>query len=43
MVWDRLYPLLQKHACAEYLTLLPELQKHCGFRRDNIPQMQVCM
>ena len=39
-VWDQLTPLLQKHACAEHVRLLPLLIENCGYRRDNIPQAQ---
>mmetsp|Transcript_9096 Transcript_9096/g.13637 ORF Transcript_9096/g.13637 Transcript_9096/m.13637 type:complete len:523 (+) Transcript_9096:57-1625(+) len=40
MVFDKLQPLTQKYACQEYLEVIPELHKDCGFRRDNIPQLQ---
>ncbi|XP_075044493.1 tryptophan 5-hydroxylase 1 [Mixophyes fleayi] len=34
---NKLYPT---HACREYLKNLPQLTKHCGFREDNIPQLE---
>ena len=38
-IWDRLTPLLARHACAEHVRLLPLLIENCGYRRDNIPQI----
>ncbi|XP_069594910.1 tryptophan 5-hydroxylase 1 [Ranitomeya imitator] len=34
---NKLYP---SHACREYLKNLPLLTKHCGYREDNIPQLE---
>ncbi|CAF2195339.1 unnamed protein product [Rotaria magnacalcarata] len=34
---NRLYPT---HACAEYLVNWPLLREKCGFREDNIPQLE---
>ena len=39
-IWDKLMPLLKEHACAEHARLLPLLMENCGYRRDNIPQIQ---
>lgn len=33
----RLYPT---HACREYNNIFPDFIKHCGYREDNIPQLQ---
>ncbi|KAK7107585.1 hypothetical protein V1264_015483 [Littorina saxatilis] len=33
----RLYPT---HACREYLANLPLLVEHCGYRDDNVPQLE---
>lgn len=40
IVWDRLVPLLKKHACSEYNRMLPLLMANCGYRANNIPQLQ---
>ncbi|XP_022522819.2 tryptophan 5-hydroxylase 1b [Astyanax mexicanus] len=34
---NKLYP---SHACREYLLNLPLLSQHCGYREDNIPQLE---
>ncbi|XP_054632626.1 tryptophan 5-hydroxylase 2 [Dunckerocampus dactyliophorus] len=34
---NKLYPT---HACREYLKNLPLLSQHCGYREDNIPQLE---
>jgi phenylalanine-4-hydroxylase len=39
-IFEVLHPLHKKHACREYLESFQEMQKYCGFRRDNIPQIQ---
>eukprot|EP00656_Telonema_subtile_P043945 TRINITY_DN50246_c0_g1_i1.p1 TRINITY_DN50246_c0_g1~~TRINITY_DN50246_c0_g1_i1.p1 ORF type:complete len:343 (-),score=88.90 TRINITY_DN50246_c0_g1_i1:87-1115(-) len=39
-VVDKLDVLHQKHACAEYLRVRPLMEQHCGFRADNIPQLE---
>ena len=39
-VFDVLSPLHEKYACQEYLDAVNEMKKECGFRRDNIPQIQ---
>lgn len=39
-VFDVLSPLHERYACQEYLDAVNEMKKECGFRRDNIPQIQ---
>ena len=38
-VHNTLTPLYKKYACKEYLSVLPELEKHAGYTPDNIPQL----
>ncbi|XP_050455089.1 tryptophan 5-hydroxylase 1 [Cataglyphis hispanica] len=39
-VFRELHQLYQKHACKEYLENWPKLVKYCGYRENNIPQLQ---
>ncbi|KYN42537.1 Tryptophan 5-hydroxylase 1 [Trachymyrmex septentrionalis] len=39
-VFRELHQLYQKYACKEYLENWPKLVKYCGYREDNIPQLQ---
>ncbi|XP_063986207.1 tryptophan 5-hydroxylase 1 [Diachasmimorpha longicaudata] len=39
-VLRELHQLYLKHACKEYLDNWPKLVKYCGYREDNIPQLQ---
>ncbi|KAJ8687742.1 hypothetical protein QAD02_023536 [Eretmocerus hayati] len=39
-IFRELHQLYQKHACKEYLENWPKLVKYCGYREDNIPQLQ---
>jgi phenylalanine-4-hydroxylase len=38
-VWDRIQPLTHQYACQAYLTAFEQLQRHCGYARENIPQV----
>ncbi|KAK1875744.1 Tryptophan 5-hydroxylase 2, partial [Dissostichus eleginoides] len=40
VVFRELSQLYPSHACREHLKNLPLLEKHCGYRQDNIPQLQ---
>ncbi|XP_052861553.1 tryptophan 5-hydroxylase 1 [Anopheles cruzii] len=39
-VFRELHKLYVKHAVPEYLENWPELVKYCGYREDNLPQLQ---
>jgi phenylalanine-4-hydroxylase len=39
-VYNKLQSLIPKYACKEYLDVLPKLEKFCGCRPDNIPQVR---
>lgn len=39
-VFRELYKLYQKYACKEFLENWPQLVKYCGYKEDNIPQLQ---
>ncbi|KAK3932088.1 Tryptophan 5-hydroxylase 1 [Frankliniella fusca] len=39
-VFRELHKLYLQYACKEYLDNWPDLVKYCGYREDNIPQLQ---
>lgn len=39
-VFRELHKLYKQYACREYLENWPDLVKYCGYREDNIPQLQ---
>ncbi|KAL2309323.1 hypothetical protein Nmel_005517 [Mimus melanotis] len=40
-VYRKLRSLYPTHACTQFLDAFQQLEKHCGYREDNIPQLQV--
>ncbi|KAF6034161.1 PAH [Bugula neritina] len=40
VIFDNLTKLYPTHACSEFNHVFPLLIENCGFRRDNIPQLQ---
>lgn len=40
VIFNELQKLYIKHACHEYLENWPELVRYCGYREDNIPQLE---
>ncbi|NWV38975.1 TY3H monooxygenase, partial [Grantiella picta] len=39
-VYRKLRNLYPTHACAQYLHAFQQLEEHCGYQEDNIPQLQ---
>lgn len=39
-VYSTLKDLYSTHACSEYLEALSQLERHCGYSPDNIPQLE---
>ncbi|XP_062347244.1 tyrosine 3-monooxygenase-like [Cinclus cinclus] len=39
-VYRKLRSLYPTHACTQFLDAFQQLEKHCGYREDNIPQLQ---
>lgn len=39
-VYDNVVHLYKKYACKEYNHIFPLMEENCGYRRDNIPQLE---
>ncbi|XP_060069239.1 phenylalanine-4-hydroxylase-like [Ylistrum balloti] len=39
-MYDKLTALYPTHACREFNHIFPLLEENCGYRRDNIPQLE---
>lgn len=40
IIYNKLLPLIDQHACNEYKDLFVLLQQNCGYSDKNIPQLQ---
>lgn len=39
-IYDKVVNLHKKYACKEYNHIFPLMEENCGYRRDNIPQLE---
>lgn len=39
-IYDKVAHLYKQYACKEYNHIFPLMEENCGFRRDNIPQLE---
>lgn len=39
-IYDKVVPLYKRFACKEYNHFFPLMEENCGYRRDNIPQLE---
>ena len=39
-IYRKVVPLYKKHACREYNHIFPLMEENCGYREDNIPQLE---
>jgi phenylalanine-4-hydroxylase len=40
LVYNRLLETQGRYACAEYLSIMPLMQAHCGYCAEKIPQVR---
>lgn len=40
VIYDKVVHLYKKYACKEYNHIFPLMEENCGYRRDNIPQLE---
>lgn len=39
-IYRQVVPLYRRHACREYNHIFPLMEENCGYREDNIPQLE---
>lgn len=39
-IYRKVVPLYKQHACKEYNHIFPLMEENCGYREDNIPQLE---
>lgn len=39
-IYEKVVPLYKKYACKEYNHIFPLMEENCGYRADNIPQLE---
>ena len=39
VVYDKIMSMADRYACREFREVIPLMERHCGYARDNIPQL----